>query len=458
LLLATTTGYQTRSFGDAAERLGVELVFATDRCHMLEDPWQDRAIPIRFHDESRAVDAIIDAARLRPIDGILVVGDRPTVIAARVAQALGLPGNPPEAAAIARHKLRTRECFRDARLRAPWFFSTTINQPPATSNQPPATSHQQPEYPCVIKPVALSGSRGVMRADNPASLAAAFDRLRALLKSPDIRAERDEAHESILIEGFIPGREFALEGVLHHGALHTLAIFDKPDPLDGPFFEETLYVTPSSAPDAVQQAIVRAVEDAVRAIGLRHGPVHAECRVPTVTFRDPAGHPEPGRAMAASGRVEVFVLEVAARPIGGLCARTLRFAPIGIPGSHIPLEELLLLHALGEPPDAWRREPRASGVMMIPIPRRGIFRGVDGIDAAKRIRDIDDVQITAKQDQLLLPLPEGASYLGFIFARAERPIDVDRALRAANAELTFGIDPEFPVLAGGSMRYNREHG
>jgi biotin carboxylase len=466
LLLATTTGYQTRSFGEAAGRLGVELVFATDRCHMLEDPWQDHAIPIRFYDEARAVDAIVGAARVRPIDAVLVVGDRPTVIAARVAQALGLPGNPPEAAAIARHKLRTRECFRNAGLPVPWFFSTTIHQPvpspqpPVPSPQQPATSNQQPKYPCVIKPVALSGSRGVMRADDPASLAAAFDRLRVLLKSPDIRAERDEAHESMLVEGFIPGREFALEGVLHHGALHTLAIFDKPDPLDGPFFEETLYVTPSSAPDAVQQAIVRAVEDAGRAIGLRHGPVHAECRVPT--FRLPPDHPEPGRATSASERVEVFVLEVAARPIGGLCARALRFAPAGLrvpnPESQITLEELLLRHALGESPSAWRREPRASGVMMIPIPRRGIFRGVEGVDAAKRMLNIDDVQITAKQDQLLLPLPEGASYLGFIFARAERPIDVDRTLRAANAELTFAIDPEFPVLAGGSMRYNREHG
>ena len=157
------------------------------------------------------------------------------------------------------------------------------------------------------------------------------------------------------------------------------------------------------------------------------------------------------------------MLEIAARPIGGLCARTLRFAPAAIRDSgfgryQVPLEELLLLHALGESPGAWRREPRASGVMMIPIPRRGIFRGVEGVDAAKRMRNIDDVQITAKQDQLLLPLPEGASYLGFIFARAEQPIDVDRALRAANAELTFAIDPEFPVLAGGSMQYNRKHG
>jgi biotin carboxylase len=442
MILATTTGYQTRSFGEAAERLGVELVFATDRCHMLEDPWQDDAIPIRFYDEPRAVDAIVAAARARRIDGILVVGDRPTVIAARVAQALGLPGNPPEAAAIARHKLRTRECFRDSGLPVPWFLPTRLRSPDSgasfdEASQPPAASPQPATFPCVVKPLALSGSRGVMRADDARSFDAAFERLRALLNSPEIRAERDEVHESVLIEGFIPGREFAVEGLLHHGVLHTLAIFDKPDPLDGPFFEETIYVTPSSVPPGVQQAIVKAVERAVRAIGLHHGPIHAECRV----------HPA-----ASSELPEVFVLEVAARPIGGLCARAIRFA------KGEPLEEMLLRHALGESPDAWRREHSSSGVMMIPIPGRGIFRGVDGVDEATRIRHVDDVRITAKQDQLLLPLPEGASYLGFIFARADRPADVEGALRAAHAELRFAIDPEFPVLAAGSMRYNPDHG
>jgi hypothetical protein len=464
MILATTTGYQTRSFGEAAERLGVELVFATDRCHMLEDPWQDDAIPIRFYDEPRAVDTIVAAARARRIDGILVVGDRPTVIAARVAQALGLPGNPPEAAAIARHKLRTRECFRDSGLPVPWFLPTRLRSPDPGASFGGQASPRPATFPCVVKPLALSGSRGVMRADDPRSLDAAFERLRALLNSPEIRAERNEAHESVLIEGFIPGREFAVEGLLDHGVLHTLAVFDKPDPLDGPFFEETIYVTPSSVAPGVQQAIVKAVERAVRAIGLHHGPIHAECRV----------HP-----VASSELPEVFVLEVAARPIGGLCARALRFVRSGIrdsgfgirvpdvripnvripnPESQIPLEELLLRHALGESPDAWRRERSASGVMMIPIPRRGIFRGVDGVDQATRVRHVDDVRITAKQDQLLLPLPEGASYLGFIFARADRPADVEGALRAAHAELRFAIDPEFPVLAAGLMRYNPDHG
>jgi hypothetical protein len=288
----------------------------------------------------------------------------------------------------------------------------------------------------VLKPVALSGSRGVMRVDDDLALAAAVDRLRAIVESPDVRAERNDAHECALLEGFIPGREYALEGLMHRGALQVLAVFDKPDPLDGPFFEETVYVTPTAAPDGTRAAIVEAVTRAAAAIGLEHGPIHAECRV------NPEG---------------VFVLEVAARPIGGLCARALQFL---IPNSQslIPLEELLLRHALGENSARYRREDAASGVMMIPIPRRGVFRGVDGVEAARGVPHIVDVQITAKPDQRLLPLPEGASYLGFIFARAGRAADVDAALRAAHARLHFAIDPEFRVLGAAHMHYNLHHG
>ncbi|HYM23613.1 MAG TPA: ATP-grasp domain-containing protein [Vicinamibacterales bacterium] len=432
LLLATTTGYQTRAFGDAAERLGVELVFATDRCNVLDDPWQDGAIAIRFHEEAASVEAIVAAARLRPIDGLLVVGDLPTVIAARAAQALGLPGHPPDAAAIAKHKLRTRERLSESGLPVPWFVPIDIDRPSLSSERPW-------QFPCVVKPVALSGSRGVMRADDQQSLDRALARLRTLLDAPDVRAERDRTHRTALVEGFIPGREFAVEGLLHHGALHVLAVFDKPDPLDGPFFEETIYLTPSQAPEGMSGAIVAAVGAAARAIGLHHGPVHAECRV--------------------NGR-GVYVLEVAARPIGGLCARALRFEPATSDpeGGQRSLEELLLRHALGEPPAGWAREASASGVMMIPIPRRGVLRGVAGIEDARAVSCVDEVRITAKTDQLLVPLPEGASYLGFIFARAGEPGAVDRALRDAHARLQFAIDPEFPVLGSETMRYNHAHG
>jgi len=411
----------------------VALAFATDRCHLIDDPWQDRAIPIRFYDEDASVSAIVEAARERPIDGVIAVGDRPTVIAARVAEALGLPFHPTRAAEIARHKQSTRETLRAAGLPVPWWIPISLSSPHVAMSRVPSL----PSYPCVLKPVSLSGSRGVIRVDDSDSLNAALDRLRAIVGSPDVRSERNEAHDTALLEGFIPGREYALEGLMDHGALHVLAVFDKPDPLDGPFFEETIYVTPSAAPDATRDAIVQAVTHAAAAIGLQHGPIHAECRVN-----------EDG----------VFVLEVAARPIGGLCARALRFqSAISQQQSAISLEELLLRHALGGAP-TWRREGAASGVMMIPIPRRGVLRGVGGVEAARSVPQIVDVQITAKMDQRLLPLPEGASYLGFIFARGERAMAVEQALRNAHACLAFAIDAEFPVLDAAHMHYNRHHG
>jgi hypothetical protein len=263
-----------------------------------------------------------------------------------------------------------------------------------------------------------------------------------------VRAERNEAHAVALVEGFIPGREYALEGLMHRGVLYVLGIFDKPDPLDGPFFEETIYVTPSSATGQTQRAIVDGVSAAVRALGLHHGPIHAECRV--------------NHSGGAEQAPEVFVLEVAARPIGGLCARALRLdgvaADTETASDSRPLEEVLLRHALGDDPAPYRREGAASGVMMIPIPRRGILRGVAGIDAAREVAGVEEIHITAKPDQLLVPLPEGASYLGFVFARAGRAEAVEQALRDAHARLVFTIDPEVPVLAQGQIHYNRGDG
>ncbi len=417
LLLATTTGYQTRMFGEAAERLGVKLLFATDRCDQLDDPWWDSAIPIRFHQEAASVDAIMRAVDQAPPAGILVVGDRATRIAAFASTLLGLPGHPPEAAAAARDKRLTRERLQAAGLPAPWYLTLPVDANPA------AYVAKIP-LPVVVKPLSLSGSRGVMRADTPAEFIAAFERLQRLLRAPDVREMQDSATDAIQIESFIPGREYAVEALLHHGSLQTLAIFDKPEPLDGPFFEETIYITPSRAPESVQRDIRDAVAAAVRAVGLYHGPVHAECRV---------------------NERGVFVLEVAARPIGGLCARALEFDGPG--GARVGLEELLLRHALGESPERWVREPDASGVMMIPIPRPGVYRRTDGVDEATCVPGVWHVQITAKAGQQLVPVPEGASYLGFIFARGESPAMVEAALRAAHARLAFVIDRSLPIVS-----------
>jgi len=417
VLVATTTGYQIRSFGEAAEKLGVRLIFASDRCDQLDDPWWDAAIPVRFHEPDRSTEAVVSALGQAPPRGVLAVGDRPTLLVARIAERFELPGNPPGAAAASRNKLASRQAIHDAGLLTPSYHVVSLEEDARVLVGTVLAGIVT--FPVVIKPLALSGSRGVMRADDAEEFVSRFERLRALLQSPDVRGERDAVHDGALIESFIPGREFAVEGVLTRGAFTPFAIFDKPDPLDGPFFEETIYLTPSRADEREQQAIVDAVAAATRALGLWHGPVHAECRV------NDAG---------------VYVLEVAARPIGGLCSKALRF------NSRASLEEVLLRHAIGEDVSGFVREASASGVMMIPIPKRGIFRGVDGVDEARAVDGVEDVSITAKPDALLLPLPEGRSYLGFIFARGDRPETAELAIREAHARLRFAIEREVAIV------------
>jgi biotin carboxylase len=420
LLLSTTTGYQLRAFGEAAAKLGIELMFATDRCHTLDDPWQDQAVPVRFDDVEGSASAVAHAvhrkaqAGTRPFDGVLAVGDRPVVLAAHVAQQFGLPGNPPDAAAASASKLQTRARLAAAGLIAPWHFAVS-------SDADVREVASRARYPAVVKPVALSGSRGVIRADSPEEMIAAFTRTRRLLVRSDVRALRLESGQTVLVEGYVEGREYAVEGLLTSGTFRALAIFDKPDPLDGPFFEETVYVTPATLSRDEDEAIVREIDRAARALGLSHGPIHAECR------------------LAPDG---VFVIELAARPIGGLCSRVLRFGASG----EISLEELLLRHACGQDVSAFGREPSAAAVMMMPIPKRGIFKRVEHADEARAVPYVEDLHVTAKADQLLEPLPEGASYLGFIFARAPHPEEAEAAVRAAHRKLTFAIDPAIGVL------------
>ncbi len=402
LLVAATTGYQTHSFDAAAARLGYELALATDRCHVLEDPWRDRAFPIKF--ESPALSG--------RFDGVVAVGDRPAVAAAHIARQLGLAFHAPEAAARARDKHETRQAFARAGLNVPAFERAPLE---ADVSELAARA----AYPCVLKPLGLSASRGVIRADDPAQFREAFARIRKLLAEPELLQHQDPAAAFLQIETFIPGREFSVEAMLTRGAFLPLAIFDKPDPLDGPYFEETIYVTPSREDAATQAAILGGARAACAALGLTHGPVHVELRV------------------NESG---VWPLEVAPRPIGGLCANALRFT------GGASLEEVILRHAAGEPLDGLEREAAASGVMMIPVPAAGIFESVEGVDAARAVPGIEDVVITAKQGQHLLPLPEGASYPGFLFARAPDPERVYQDLRSAHSKLRFHLAPSLPVV------------
>jgi formate-dependent phosphoribosylglycinamide formyltransferase (GAR transformylase) len=412
LLLTSKLGYQTRSFAEAARKLGVELIYATDRCHQLDDPWNDRAIPVHFETPEAAAADILDALRGAEPDGILALGDRSVIAAAYGARGLGVFYNHPASVEACRNKEHMRTAFRDAGMRVPWFRTLPLNPVPD-----PALAGVK--FPCVLKPLCLSASQGVMRANNPAEFKSAAERIARLLRSPELKMQRDPNLEKVLVEAYIPGREAAVEGLLTEGVLRVLAIFDKPDPLEGPYFEETIYVTPSRHTEDQQKAIVRAAAEAVGALGMVHGPIHAEFRV------------------NESG---VWPLEIAPRPIGGLCARALRFGPL-----RISLEELLVRHALGLPGSDLERESDASGVMMIPVPATGVLERIDGLEDAAMTSGVEAIEITARLHDTIVAWPEGSSYPGFIFARGETPGEVERALRAAHAKLRFAITPELPV-------------
>jgi biotin carboxylase len=412
LLLTSKLGYQTRSFAEAARKLGAELVYATDRCHQLDDPWNDRAMPVHFETPESAAADILEALRGAEPDGILALGDRSVIAAAYAARGLGVFYNHPASVEVCRNKEHMRAAFRDAGLPVPWFRALPSNPTPD-----PALAGVQ--FPCVVKPLCLSASQGVMRANNPAEFRAATERIARLLRTPELKMQRDPNLERILVESYIPGREVAVEGLLTDGALRVLAIFDKPDPLDGPYFEETIYVTPSRLSEEQRGEIRRTAAEAARALGLIHGPIHAEFRV------------------NESG---VWPLEIAPRPIGGLCARALRFGP-----ENISLEELLVRHALQMPGSELERESAASGVMMIPVPATGVLERIEGLEDAAMTPGVEAVEITARLHDTIVAWPEGSSYPGFIFARATQPAEVEQALRAAHAKLRFTITPELPV-------------
>ena len=405
LVLMTTATYKAAAFLEAARRLGLEVVVGSERPQALAGLNPGGHLTLDFADPEGAARAIL--ATGASLAAVIAADDEGAVLAATASRALGLPCSPLEAVRAARSKQRTRERLREAGLPTPWF------EPISLAGDPAAIAARL-RYPCVLKPLALSASRGVMRADDPAGFVAAFRRLAALIARPDARPLDGAGSEGALVEGYLPGVEVAVEGLLTRGTLRVLAIFDKPDPLEGPFFEETLYVTPSRLPAATQGAIEEMTAAAARALGLTHGPVHAELRV---------------------NELGAWVLEIAPRSIGGLCSRALRF------GEGVSLEELILLHALGREPAGLEREPRSAGAMMIPIPERGVLEEVRGLAAARGVAGVEEIRVTVPAGQAVEPPPEGSRYLGFIFARAERAEEVEAALRAAHRELSIVIRP-----------------
>jgi phosphoribosylaminoimidazole carboxylase (NCAIR synthetase) len=416
ILLASKVGYQTRSFAEAAKRLGVNVIIGSDRCHQLDDPWADGAVPLHFDEPESAASHLVGAVQFRlgeqKLGAILALGDRQTATAAHAATLLHLTYNSPESVENCRSKLRQREVLQKAGLPVPDFFSFALKEPIDSVLR-------RVIFPCVLKPLRLAASQGVIRVDNPAEFAAAVQRIARLLASPELQVTREADLDRLLVERYIPGTEVALEGVLDRGQLRVLALFDKPDPLEGPYFEESIYVTPSRLPEGIQEQISACAAKCVRALGLTEGPVHAEFRV---NDQGP------------------WVLEVAPRPIGGLCSRVLRFGP-----QRIFLEELLIRRALRLPGADLEREPDAAGVMMIPVPRSGILQEVQGAEEALAVTGICEIQITARLRDFIAAWPEGSSYLGFIFARGKTPDLAEAALRKAHDALRFTIAPQLPV-------------
>tara|TARA_B100000809_G_scaffold260586_1_gene307801 strand:- start:1187 stop:2407 length:1221 start_codon:yes stop_codon:yes gene_type:complete len=402
LLLLPTTTYRTEAFLSAAQRLGVDVTVASEHPNTLEHLNPSALLTLNFQDPQEAARQVLEFSRDWPIDAVVPVDSQVVVVAATIAARLGLRHNSVQSAAAAEDKHQMRQFFEQAGVASPRFTLCRLDEDRADLAA-------RVEYPCVVKPLSLAASQGVMRADDPEQFVTMVDRLEAILACQDGEPARE-----FLVEQFVEGPEVALEGILTRSSLRVLALFDKPDPLEGPFFEETIYLTPSGLADEVRQSVASSVQQAASALGLTDGPIHAELR------------------LTGDGPV---VLEVHGRSIGGLCSRLLRF------GSGLSLEELIIRHAMDQKFDLPDRQREAAGVMMIPIPAAGRLEEIRGQEDARAVAGIDDLTITAHLGQQLVPLPEGSQYLGFLFARADEPEAVEQALRQAHRQLEFVIQP-----------------
>jgi len=399
LVILPTATYRAPDFIRAATDLGLDLVVASETGHALGEQMGDRYLEIDCGDAEAAADAIVDLAARHPLDAVVPADDQGVVVAALAAQRLGLQHNSPAAAGATRNKAEMRRLLADAGIPQPQFEILGGGDP----------SDLGIGFPCVVKPLTLSGSRGVIRADDPESLERAVVRVRS------IQAEAGGSPDApLIVEEYLPGGEVVLEGLIGPGGLEVLALLDKPDPMEGPFFEETIFVTPSRLDREQQDAVAAVVGRAVEAIGLSFGPIHAEVRV------------EGDR---------VGVIEIAARSIGGLCSRSLRFGLLGT-----SLEHLLLRAALGMPRRAMQREKRSSGVMMLPIPKEGVLRRVGWQEAAMEVPGITALEVTIPIGRRVRPLPEGDRYLGFLFAAADDADQVEASLREAHSLLEIVIE------------------
>lgn len=413
LVIATHGSYRTAPFIKAANDLNVDVLIASQGEHSIVSDYV-KGLHVDFNDPEQAAEIILNEAKKSPFSGIIGTDDSTTELAAQVAKKSSLPHNDPHAVNIAQRKDLARLSLKKSNVNIPKFDLLTTNKPLLEQKMSVG-------FPAVIKPVALSASRGVIRVNNALELQQAMTRVETMLIEE--RQIDKSIREILLLEEFIPGKEVAVEGMLHNGELDVLAIFDKPDPLDGPFFEETYYITPTSFSESKQSEIKQTILESCNAYGLTEGPIHAECRI---------------------NEKGVWILEVAARTIGGLCGRLLSL------GTGHTLEELVLLHAMGKRVETSILES-AAGVLMIPIPRAGILKRIEGLLEAQRIPYISELSIEVRDGYELVPLPEGNSYLGFIFAEAPTVEEAEQALRKAHDCLNIVIAPLWKIT-GMSLR------
>ena len=403
LLIAPDRSYRTGAFVLAAQKLGIELVVASFGEACLAS--RSGGLALNRESQVEALDTISRAVAESPFAAILASDDETVGLAGVAAERNGLPGNSADAIKAQTSKIHFRRLCQSNETQCPEFIS--LDSKNLERGAPPGV-----HYPCVAKPAMLSASRGVIRCDNPGELSRALKRIHSLLYS-----EGKLGEDVVLVEDYIDGLEYAVDGLLKRGRLQVLAIFEKPGPMAGPFFEETIYLTPPRLSHKVTGQVIGALENLCRKLGICEGALHAELRI------------------NSSG---VCFLEIAGRTVGGRCGRILEFQ------TGCSLEELVLANAVRRPA-AVGESTGSSGVMMIPVTQGGVLRRVEGISAARREPGIIDVEIDAREGQILVPWPEGCAYPGFIFARAGTVADVERALRAAHRCLNFVLAPQLPT-------------
>ena len=408
LLISPEAGYLTVPFQLAGERLGIEVVVASEGHHPLV-PRRSTGLQVTFSDPVQTVAVIKEYHQKKRFDGVIATDDSVSELASIVAIALGLPSNPPECVKIGLRKDFSREAQKASGLRTPWFLSLRLDREKGLSI-PNGVA-----YPCIVKPVTLSASRGVIRANNQEELASALTRISRIINLAG------PTHPLVcLIEEYIPGEEYAVEGFLEKGRWHTIAIFSKPDPMEGPFFEETIYIVPAGLSCGRETELIGTVGQTCKAIGLVHGPVHAECRI---------------------NDKGTWLIELSPRPIGGRCGRILESS------TGKALADMIISNALGQS-QSISLTTETKGVMMIPVPGSGILRRVEGIQKARSIDHVEEVEIDVRPGQRMIPWPEGSSYPGFIFAKGKNTEIVIKALKSAHHELNFILAPELPIVMG----------